>query len=56
MYTVEEFCHYVEDDLNGLIEEISGISRVVSDEERKAWAASYSEVSKMLTLCMRRTP
>lgn len=56
MYTVEEFCHYVEDDLNGLIEEISGISRVVSDEERKAWAASYSEVSKMLTLCMRRRP
>lgn len=56
MYTVHEFCQYVEDDINGLIEEIAGITRVVSDEERKAWAASYSEVSKMLSLCVKRRP
>ena len=56
MYTVQEFCQYVEDDINGLIEEVAGITRVVSDEERKAWATSYSEVSKMLSLCINRRP
>lgn len=38
LYTVREFCGYVQDDLNGLIDEVAGITRYVSDEEKKAYA------------------
>ena len=33
LYTVREFCSYVQDDLNGLIDEVAGITRYGSDEE-----------------------
>lgn len=47
LYTVREFCGYVQDDLNGLIDEVAGITRYVSDEEKKAYAGSYPVVADM---------
>lgn len=54
LYTISQFCQYVSTDLNGLIDEVANISRNVSDEERKAYAASYPIVSQMLTLAMQK--
>lgn len=56
LYTVREFCSYVQDDLNALIDEVAGITRYVSDEEKKAYAGSYPVVSDMLTQAMKRQP
>ena len=56
LYTVQNFCHYVESDLNALIEEIAGISRNVSDEEKKAYRASYPVVASMLAKAMKKNP
>ena len=52
LYTVREFCSYVQDDLNGLIDEVAGITRYVSDEEKKAYAGSYPIVASMLALSL----
>lgn len=56
LYTVREFCSYVQDDLNGLIDEVAGITRYVSDEEKKAYAGSYPVVASMLAQAMKRQP
>lgn len=56
LYTVREFCSYVQDDLNGLIDEVAGITRYVSDEEKKAYASSYPVVASMLAQAMKRQP
>lgn len=56
MYTIQDFCHYVESDLNGLIEEIADINRNVSDEERKAYRGSYPVVASMLSTAMKKNP
>lgn len=56
LYTVREFCSYVQDDLNGLIDEVAGITRYVSDEEKKAYAGSYPIVASMLAQAMKRQP
>lgn len=56
LYTISQFCEYVSTDLNGLIDEVADINRNVSDEERKAYAASYPIVSQMLTLAMQKKP
>lgn len=56
LYTVREFCCYVQDDLNGLIDEVAGITRYVSDEEKKAYAGSYPVVASMLAQAMKRQP
>lgn len=56
LYTVREFCNYVQDDLNGLIDEVAGITRYVSDEEKKAYAGSYPVVASMLAQAMKRQP
>lgn len=53
LYTVREFCSYVQDDLNGLIDEVAGITRYVSDEEKKAYAGSYPIVASMLAQAMK---
>lgn len=54
LYTVREFCGYVQDDLNGLIDEVAGITRYVSDEEKKAYAGSYPVVADMLVQAMKK--
>ncbi len=54
--TVSKFRKYVEDDINGLVDELSCIGRVVSDEEKKAWRESYKCVSRMFALAMGRNP
>lgn len=54
--TINDFCDYVEDDLNGLIEEVSGISRYVSDEEKKAYAGLYPVVASMLKSAVLKKP
>lgn len=56
LYTVREFCSYVQDDLNCLIDEVAGITRYVSDEEKKAYAGSYPVVASMLAQAMKRQP
>lgn len=56
LYTVRDFCHYVESDLNALIEEVSGIDRNVSDEEKKAYRGSYPVVATMLAKAMNKQP
>lgn len=56
LYTISQFCEYVSTDLTGLIDEVANISRNVTDEERKAYAASYPVVSHMLTLAMEKKP
>ena len=56
IYTVQEFCEYVDTDLNTFIEEVAGISRKVSDEEKKAYAGSFPAVAKMLNQAMRKNP
>lgn len=56
LYTVREFCGYVQDDLNGLIDEVAGITRYVSDEEKKAYAGSYPVVADMLVQAMKKQP
>lgn len=56
LYTISQFCQYVANDINGLIDEVTNINRNVSDEERKAYAASYPIVSNMLTLAMQKKP
>lgn len=54
LYTIRQFCEYVSNDLYGLIDEVADINRNVTDEERKAYAASYPIVSQMLTLAMQK--
>ena len=54
LYTVGEFCGYVQDDLNGLIDKVAGITRYVSDEEKKAYAGSYPVVADMLVQAMKK--
>ena len=56
LYTVGEFCGYVQDDLNGLIDKVAGITRYVSDEEKKAYAGSYPVVADMLVQAMKKQP
>lgn len=56
IYTVQEFCEYVDTDLNAFIEEVAGISRKVSDEEKKAYAGSYPAVANMLNHAVRKNP
>ena len=56
LYTVRQFCEYVETDLNALVEEVAGINRNVSDEEKKAYKGSYPVVSEMLSKAMQTNP
>lgn len=56
IYTVQEFCEYVDTDLNAFIEVVAGISRTVSDEERRAYAGSYPAVANMLNHAVRKNP
>ena len=56
IYTVREFCSFVQDDLNGLIDEVASINRYVSDEEKKAYAGSYPVVASMLAQAMKKKP
>lgn len=56
IYTVREFCDYVDEDLNGFIDEIASINRNVSDEEKKAYAGSYPAVANMLNHAMKKNP
>ena len=56
IYTVQEFCEYVDTDLNTFIDKVAGISRMVSDEERRAYAGSYPAVANMLNHAVRKNP
>lgn len=56
LYTVRKFCSYVQEDINGLIDEVAGITRYVSDEEKKAYAGSYPVVADMLVQAMKKQP
>ena len=56
LYTIKDFCSYVQEDLNGLIDEVAGITRYVSDEEKKAYAGSYPVVASMLAQAMKKQP
>lgn len=56
LYTVDEFCQYVSQDLNAFIEDVANIGRSVSDEEKKAYAGSYPVVAEMLERAKSRKP
>ncbi len=56
IYTVQEFCDYVDTDLNAFIDEVASIGRNVSDEEKKAYAGSYPAVATMLNAAVRQNP
>lgn len=56
LYTVQEFCEYVNEDLNAFIAQVANIGRNVSDEEKKAYAGSYPVVAKMLSKAMAKNP
>lgn len=43
IYTIQEFCDYVLEDLNAFIDEVAPLCRNVSDEEKKAYAGSYPD-------------
>ena len=51
IYTVNQFCNFVEQDLNGFIEELSNeTSRNISDQEKRNLSESYEKVSQMLSI------
>jgi DUF2075 family protein len=57
LYTVKDFCNNVERDLNGFMHEIeSSTYRMMHDQELRELAQSYSCVSRMLTISMRKKP
>lgn len=56
IYTIQEFCENVSEDLNAFIDEVASLSRNVSDEEKKAYAGSYPAVANMLNSAMKKNP
>ena len=57
IYTVNEFCNYVEQDLNGFIEHLANsTNRSMSDQEKFNLSESYSQVSQMLALAKSKYP
>ena len=57
LYTVRDFCNNVERDLNGFMYEIeSSTYRKMQDQELRELAQSYTCVSRMLTISMRKKP
>lgn len=54
IFSVSDFCRYVEQDINGLIDELSSIGRVVSDSEKLAWSESYKCVSSMFANAIKK--
>ena len=57
IYTVNQFCNYVEQDLNGFIEELSyETSRCMTDMEKRNLSESYSQVSQMLAIAKQKRP
>ena len=57
IYTVNQFCNYVEQDLNGFIEELAyETSRNMSDTEKRNLSESYGQVSQMLAIAKKKRP
>lgn len=51
IYTVNQFCDLIEQDLNGFIEELAlETSRNMSDQEKRNLSESYEKVSEMLSI------
>lgn len=51
IYTVNQFCNFVEQDLNGFIEElVNETNRNMSDNEKRNLSESYAQVSRMLAI------
>ena len=57
IYTVNQFCNFVEQDLNGFIEELAyETSRNMSDDEKRHLSESYGQVSQMLAIAKMKRP
>ena len=57
IYTVNQFCNYVEQDLNGFIEELAyETNRNMSDQEKRNLSESYGQVSQMLAIAKSKQP
>ena len=49
IYTIGEFCRYVDQDVNGFMEMLAEETRIASDNEKRQLSQSYKQVSIMLT-------
>lgn len=57
IYTVNQFCDFVEQDLNGFIDELGNNTiRHLQDNEKKELAESYIQVSQMLAIAKKKRP
>lgn len=57
IYTVNQFCNFVEQDLNGFIEELAyETNRNMSDTEKRNLSESYGQVSQMLAIAKKKRP
>ena len=57
IFTVNQFCNFVEQDLNGFIEELSSeTNRSMNDVEKRNLSESYSQVSQMLAIAKKKRP
>ena len=57
IYTVNQFCNFVEQDLNGFIEElVNETNRNMSDNEKRNLSESYAQVSRMLAIAQNKRP
>lgn len=57
IYTVNQFCDFVEQDLNGFINELAyETNRNMSDQEKRNLSESYGQVSQMLAIAKNKHP
>ena len=57
IYTVNQFCDFVEQDLNGFIDELAyETNRNMSDQEKRNLSESYGQVSQMLAIAKNKRP
>ena len=52
VYKVSDFCDRVTNNIHALIDDLSQISRHVSQEEKIAWKQSFPEVASVLSMAM----
>ena len=56
IYTISDFCRYVEQDVNGFMDKLSEETRVANDYEKIQLSQSYKQVSIMLTQARKQNP
>lgn len=56
IYTIGDFCRYVEQDVNGFMDKLAEETRVANDYEKVQLSQSYKQVSIMLTQARKHNP